>query len=88
MQIERSIARLFSHPELAELVDGLDGELGEQVVEQAERAEGVLDAVERVGTQLLNNVALQVEGGQRVQAGQGAGLQAPGGVGAYRVSQM
>jgi len=65
-------------PELVESVDGGRGEIGEQVVEEAQRAEGLADSLESVVAHGLDEVALEVERGERVQAGQRAAAARPG----------
>lgn len=56
-----------THPELVQAADGGGRELGQQVVEQAQRGERVAHAAERGLAHALDEVALQVDGGQRVQ---------------------
>ena len=51
----------YSYPELLERYDGLDGVLGLQVVEQAERAESVRHSLEHARVELLDDVPLQIK---------------------------
>ena len=66
-----------AYPELLERVDGGDGVLREEVVEEREGAEGVGDALEDARAELLDDVALQVERRQRVQVPERPRLHVP-----------
>lgn len=63
-QIEANVedAQLFQQ------VDGTDWEFGQEIVEQTERGEGLADALEGSFSQRLDEIAFEVEGGQRVHA--------------------
>uniref|UniRef100_A0A182Q1M7 Uncharacterized protein n=1 Tax=Anopheles farauti TaxID=69004 RepID=A0A182Q1M7_9DIPT len=62
-QIETDV----QHAQLAQRMDRPDRELRQQVVQQAERAERLPDAREGGLAQALDEIALQIEGGQGVQ---------------------
>ena len=65
MQIKKK-----AHPQFGEGVDGLLGVLGEEVVEEGQRGEGVVHAQEGLWRHPVKEVALQVQGGQLLQATQ------------------
>ena len=62
---------VFSYPELLERVECFDRKVCQQVVEEAERAEAIIDSHKDQWVQPLDDVPLKVEGCQRVQPVQG-----------------
>ena len=62
--------RETTHPKVLQRGDRLGGVSGEQVVEQAEGAETGAHFGEHVITEPLDHIPLQVEGCQRLHAGQ------------------
>ena len=60
-----------SYPKFLEGVECLQGKLCEEVVEEAEGAEAVVDAHEDQWIQPLDDIPLQVESGEAVEAVEG-----------------
>ena len=71
------LTSISTDPELLQRGDGLGGVAGEQVVQQAQRGQGVVDAVEDSGLQLLDHVPLQVQGGDGGEVAELAAAQVP-----------
>lgn len=72
IQIKRN-RNTRTYPEFGQSGQRSRRELGDEVVEEAERAERVVDAGERGRVQALDEVAFQVDGRQAVEARQDAG---------------
>ena len=64
------IKKTSTHPELLQTGDGLCGEAGQQIVEEAEAGEGVVDPIEDPRFQLLDHISLQVQGCDRPKVAQ------------------